>query len=200
MPAKTKVKLTKQKHLLFDLSKADYITLSAVLIIVIAFWLLLNGQTDLAIALAFVSTFLDYLDGVIARKYGSSKYGKIYDSLYDVLGWVMFPSLTINIISGWNIFAVIITSLFIISSIIRLGRFTADGYVETDKRYYVGLPVLYSKYALLLVYFYNTIPSLIILLIMIPWMISSNKTPKPQPFTAQIELVYALIFFLVYIF
>lgn len=184
----------KTDHLLKTLSKADYVTLTAVLCIVTAFWLLWHGLTALAISLAFVSTFLDYLDGAVARKYGGSPYGKVFDSLYDILGWVLFPALVINIGAHWAWWSIIITTVFCLAATLRLGRFTVDGYEESDKRYYVGLPVLFSKYALLVALIVNATISLIILVVMVPLMISSRRIPKPHPITAQVELLYAAIF------
>lgn len=185
---------SKPKSLLKDLSKADYVTLAAVLAIVNSFWLLWQGLTELAIALAFVSTFLDYLDGTIARRYGSSPYGKVLDSLYDVLGWVLFPALVINIETQFAWWSIVVTSVFCLFAILRLSRFTVGGYIESDKRYYVGLPVLFSKYALLLVFVQGALFSVVILVIMTPLMVSSRLITKPRPFTAQIELVYAAFF------
>lgn len=187
-------KQRQKKHLLAELSAADYVTVAATFCIVNAFWLLWNGQTELAIALAFVSTFLDYVDGTVARKYGGSSYGKVLDSLYDVLGWVLFPALVVNIQTAWAWWAVVVTTLFCLSSVIRLSRFTVGGYVETDKRYYTGLPVLFSKYALLLVYVLGAKLSVLLLAVMIPLMVSSRLIRKPHPFTAQIELIYAIFF------
>jgi phosphatidylserine synthase len=188
-----------KKHLLKELSKADYITLFAVLFIVNAFWLLWHKQVELAIALAFVSMFLDYLDGTVARKYGGSPYGHVFDSLYDVLGWVLFPALVINIEANWAWWAIIVTTLYCLCAVIRLGRFTVAGYIETDKKYYTGLPVLFSKYALLVALLFQAKISVLILAIMIPLMISSRLIKKPHPFLAQLELVYAVIFLWLYL-
>src|SRR3989344_5459857 len=102
----------KKKHFLLELSTADYLTLTATLLIVSAFWLAWLEQLYLAIAIAFLSTFLDYLDGTIARKYSGSSYGKVLDSLYDILGWSLFPALVINIISGWAWWAIAVTTLY----------------------------------------------------------------------------------------
>jgi phosphatidylserine synthase len=192
-----------QKHLIKELSAADYVTVSAVAGIICAFWLLWQGQTALAISLAFISTFLDYLDGKVARKYGGSAYGQVLDSLYDVLGWVLFPALVINIQSHFAWWSVVTTTLFCLAAVLRLSRFTVEGYSATTKQteqlMYVGLPVLFSKYALLVVFFADALVSTIILAVMIPLMLSSRLFKKPHPLLAQVELVYAAIFFWVYL-
>lgn len=187
-----------KKHLLKELSKADYITVLATFLILNGFWLLWNGQKELAIAIVFVSMFFDYLDGHVARRYGGSPYGKVLDSLYDILGWVLFPALVINIQTGWAWWSLIITTLFCLSCAIRLSRFTVAGYVETDKRYYTGMPVSYSRYALLLVLIAGAKISALILTIMIPLMVSSRLFRKSPPILMQINLVYAAIFLWLY--
>jgi phosphatidylserine synthase len=183
-----------KNHLLKELSKADYVTILATFLIVCAFWVLWLGKTELAISLAFVSMFLDYLDGAIARKYGGSIYGQVLDSLYDVLGWVLFPALVINIQAGWAWWALGVTTLYCLSAVIRLSQFTVKGYVESGAKYYTGTPVLYSKYALLVAFVVQAKISVIILAIMIPLMISTRLFKKPHPFFAQLELAYAAIF------
>ncbi len=188
-----------KKHLLKELSKADYITTLSLLLIVNAFWLLWNGQAYLAIAVTFVSMFFDYLDGKIARKYGGSPYGKVLDSLYDILGWVLFPALVINIEANWAWWAVIVTTVYCLSSAIRLSRFTVTGYVETNKRYYTGMPVSYSRYALLVVLLADAKVSVLMLAIMIPLMVSSRLFRKSPPLLMQINLLYAAIFLWLYL-
>ncbi len=188
-----------KKHLLKELSTADYITVLSLFLIVNAFWLLWNGQTYLAIAVTFISMFFDYLDGKIAHKYGGSPYGKVLDSLYDILGWVLFPALVINIQAHWAWWAVAITTIYCLSSAIRLSRFTVAGYVETNKRYYTGMPVSYSRYALLVVLLAGAKISVLMLAIMIPLMVSSRLFRKSPPFLMQINLVYAAIFLWLYL-
>lgn len=183
-----------KKHLLQELSKADYITCASILLIVNAFWLAWNGQHHLAIAVTFVSMFLDYLDGRVARKYGGSPYGKVLDSLYDILGWVLFPALMVNVQAGWVWWSLIITSVYCLFSALRLSRFTVGGYVETDKRYFVGMPVSYSRYALLVVLIADAKLSALMLAIMIPLMVSSRLFRKSPPWLMQINLLYAAIF------
>lgn len=182
-----------------ELSVADYITLLATFLIINSFWILWSGRVTLAISVAFVSMFFDYLDGYLARKHGGSDYGKVLDSLYDVLGWVLFPALVVNIQSGWAWWAIIVTTAYCLSSFIRLAHFTVNGYVEKKKRYYNGVPVLFSKYALLLVLILDAKLSVLILLIMTPLMLSSRLVKKPPNLLAQLNLLYAFIFLLIYL-
>ncbi len=186
-----------KKHIITELSKADYITMLAVFLIINSFWLLWQGQLYLAIALTFISMYLDFLDGYIARRFGASIYGKVLDTLYDVLGWVLFPALVINIQANWQWYSLLITTTFCLASILRLSRFTVVGYVEKKSKYYTGLPVLFSKYALLLCLLFESKISLLILVIMIPLMVSSKLIKKPHPLFAQLEIVYAIIFLVI---
>ncbi len=189
----------KKGHLIKELSVADYITLTATLLIVIAIWLLWKEKTYLAISVTFVSMFLDYLDGTVARRYGGSAYGKVLDSLYDILGFVLFPSLLIINNTNWAWWALVVAAIYHLSACLRLARFTTQGYVEGDKRYYVGVPVLFSKYAVLVSLFAGAKLSVLILAIMIPFMVSSKLIKKPHPLFAQLNLIYAVIFLLLYL-
>lgn len=188
-----------KKHLIKELSGADYVTSISIILIVNAFWLAWNNQLHLAIAVTFVSMFLDYVDGRLARKYGGSPYGKVLDSLYDILGWVLFPALMVNIQSDWAWWALIITSAYCLFAALRLSRFTVAGYVETSKRYYMGMPVSYSRYALLIVFIAGAKVSAIMLALMIPLMVSSRLFRKSPPFLMQINLLYAAIFLWLYL-
>jgi CDP-diacylglycerol--serine O-phosphatidyltransferase len=188
-----------KKHLIKELSAADYVTSISIVLIVNAFWLAWNNQIHLAIAVTFVSMFLDYLDGKLARKYGGSPYGKVLDSLYDILGWVLFPALMVNVQSDWAWWSLIITSTYCLFSALRLSRFTVAGYVETSKRYYTGMPVSYSRYALLVVFVAGAKISAIMLAVMIPIMVSSRLFRKSPPFLMQINLLYAAIFIWLYL-
>ncbi len=189
----------KKTHLLRELSIADYLTLAATLLIVVATWLLWHNQIYLALSAAFVSMFFDYLDGTFARKYGGSAYGKVLDSLYDIIGFVLFPSLVVNMLTHWAWWSLAITAFYHLSATLRLARFTMHGYIGTDKRYYVGVPVLFSKYALLTAFVLGAKLSALILAIMIPMMISSRLVKKPSPIFAQLNIMYALAFLLTHI-
>lgn len=92
------------------------------------------------------------------------------------------------------------TTLFVLASALRLSRFTVKGYKESElKKHYVGMPVSYSRYALLVVPFINGLVSLTILAFMIPLMISNRLFSKSPPFLMQINLLYAAIYLWLYI-
>jgi len=189
----------KQKHLLKQLSAADFVTLTATFLIIVSLWLLWNEQIYLAVSIAFISMFLDYLDGTIARKFGGSEYGKVLDSLYDVVGFVIFPSLVIISQTGWAWWSLIVSALFHLSAVLRLARFTSQGYVETKKLYYIGLPVLFSKYALLSAFVLEAKIAVLVLAVMVPLMVSSRPIKKPHPLFAYLNIVYAFAFIGLYL-
>ncbi len=183
-----------KKHLIKRLALADYVTGLSIILIVNAFWLAWNNQLYLAVCLAFISMFLDYLDGRLARRFGGSPYGKVLDTLYDMLGWVLFPSLLANIQADWTWWSLAITTTYCLFAALRLSRFTVEGYVETNKKYYTGLPVSYSRYALLVVFVMGAKFSALILAVMIPLMVSSKLFKKSPPILMQVNLLYAAVF------
>ncbi len=183
-----------KQHLLLELSTADYITCLAIVLVVCGFWLAWNGYLYLAVSTTFTSMFFDYLDGRIARTYGGSPYGKVLDSLYDILGWVLFPALIINTQTGWAWWSLIITTTYCLFAALRLSRFTVGGYVEADKKYFVGMPVSYSRFVLLIAFVAGSKVSAGLLLIMIPLMVSSKLFRKSPPILMQINLLFAAFF------
>ena len=140
--------------------------------------------------------FLDYVDGAVARRWGSSAYGRVLDSLYDSLGWVVFPghghqpAIELGLVgrggppacSAWP-------------GCCALSRFTVEGYVGESQPHYVGLPVLFSQYALLAAFLLalrwpgmDTGPS---------WCrgwCPSGRVRKPPAIMSYLLLVYAAVF------
>ena len=181
------------RPLIRQLSWADGVTLIAILLVVQAFWWLWLGRPELAVALAYVSMFLDYVDGAVARRWGSSAYGRVLDSLYDGLGWVVFPATVINLQLDWAWWGVAVTSLFCLAGLLRLSRFTVEGYVGESQLHYVGLPVLFSQYALLAAFIWPPLAG-IMLALMVPWMVSERRVRKPPALVSYLLLVYAAVF------
>lgn len=190
----------RKKHLIEELSRADWVTVTSILLITCAFWLTWKQHIYLAMSVAFVSMFFDYLDGYLARRYGSSDYGKVLDSLYDILGWVLFPSLIVNIQTEWHWWSLVVTTVFVVAAALRLSRFTVKGYNESKPiRHYVGMPVSYSRYALVVAPLFSGLLSLLFVAIMIPLMISNRLFRKSPPILMKINLLYAVIYLWLFI-
>ena len=181
------------RPLIRQLSRADAVTLAAVLLAVQALWWLWRGRLDLAVALVCVSMFLDYVDGAVARRWGSSPYGRVLDSLYDVLGWVLLPATIVNLRLDWAWWSLAVTSLFCLAGLLRLSRFTVEGYTGEARRHYVGLPVLFSQYALLAAFIWAPLAALM-MAAMVPLMVSERRFRKPPPVISYLQLVYAAFF------
>ncbi len=166
-------------NLLRKLMPADYVTLLAVALITISFWFLAKGELHLASASALAAIFFDFIDGKIARKYGSSQYGKYLDSLFDVAGFIIFPTLLIITVRQGDLASLIVSIVYSLAAYLRLARFTVHGLPKSAK-YYQGMPVLYSVFAILLYRVDSGTLSLLVLLAMSPLMISDLKVPKPN--------------------
>ena len=184
-------------NLINKLKLADFVTLLGVVFITIAFWFLSKNELELASASALVAVLFDFMDGKVARKYGSSEYGKYLDSLFDVSGFVVFPTLLIMSVRGGDIISLVVAVSYSIAAYLRLARFTAHGLPE-GARHYQGMPVLYSVFAIMLYQIAEGTLSLAVLIMMTPVMISETKVHKPgHPIyglvliTVAIWLVYA---------
>lgn len=93
----------------------------------------------IALGIAFV---LDGLDGRIARLTNTqSEFGKVYDSLADLLSWGAAPAVLLLSWGLWDLGRVgwLTSFFFLVCATIRLARFGVnDG--TPDHRFFVGLP------------------------------------------------------------
>jgi len=93
----------------------------------------------IALGIAFI---LDGLDGRIARMTNTqSEFGKVYDSLADLLSWGAAPAVLLLSWGVWDLGRVgwLTSFFFLVCAAIRLARFGVnDG--TTDHRFFVGLP------------------------------------------------------------
>ena len=96
-------------------------------------------EAAIALGIAFV---LDGLDGRIARLTNTqSEFGKIYDSLADVLTFGAAPAVLLLSWGLWDLGRVgwLTSFFFLVCAAIRLARFSVH-VGETDRRFFVGLP------------------------------------------------------------
>jgi len=108
----------------------------------------------IALGIAFV---LDGLDGRIARLTNTqSEFGKVYDSLADVLTFGAAPAVLLLSWGLWDLGRVgwLTSFIFLVCAAIRLARFgVSDG--KSDHRFFVGLPTPAAACTFAAVVFYN---------------------------------------------
>jgi len=136
--------------------------------------------------LAFVS---DSLDGFLARKLGAeSRFGAVFDTLADIVVYLIYPAIiSFNEFEIRGIIGLSLIALFLICGIFRLVRFTNNGFeVDGEKRYYLGLPVFFSYFFIMIMVVVNFLNKelsqtigMLILVIMSAMMVTKLKFRKP---------------------
>lgn len=128
------------------LTVADFVTvLNAVLgflAVVYAF-----QDIELAARIMLLAAIFDGLDGVLARRYGSSDAGPYLDSLADVASFAVAPATVVAALltdagarpttDPWTIAAYLVAAAFVGSAVTRLGLYTAH---DTETHYTHGVP------------------------------------------------------------
>lgn len=102
----------------------------------------MNGQFEQSCLFIIYAMLFDGFDGIVARLLkSSSKFGVELDSLCDVISFGVAPSfLLYNVqLKNFETIGIIVSSLFLIFSSLRLARFNVQ-LVGFDKDYFKGLP------------------------------------------------------------
>lgn len=113
-------------------STADVVTLVNAMLgfVACAFVLVDPAVSARAILLAAVA---DGLDGVLARKFGSTPIGEYLDSLADVASFSVAPALFVAAVAlrdldgggPWGVAAVVVPAVFVAMAVVRLALYTA---------------------------------------------------------------------------
>ena len=121
----------------------DVLTLASAAAGVAAVSFALKGEIADAAALLVAAAFLDYGDGVIARKLSSAnEFGKQLDSLADAVSFAAAPAaIALTIDNGLP--TLIAAIAYALAGVYRLGRFN----VQKEKGKYFGLPAPASAIA-----------------------------------------------------
>lgn len=147
------------------------LTYVAVVSSVLGIFVLSSGKIELAIVFLMVSGICDVFDGKVARfrdKRNSREkiFGIQIDSLSDVICFGLLPAMLnyrisiqseFNDVLIYNIFSVVISLLFVVAAVIRLGYFNVveqerQSETSEERKVYQGLPV--TTCALILPLFY----------------------------------------------
>ena len=122
-----------------QLKIADFITLLNVFISTLSIYFIFNGLIEYSFGLIFVSVFLDYLDGFVARKMKQqNEFGAKLDSFADIIAFGLIPALLIlQAFSDKGIIALIGSGILVISNVLRETRIQKN--LGTASEYKIGV-------------------------------------------------------------
>lgn len=201
--------MQKKELFIVKLNFADYFTLLSLLFAGVSIVQIMTGNLYLSISFMFLGMFADAFDGVISRKYGlASEFGRFLDGFVDVFNYLVAPTLFLYVYMKPDLFTLIIIFLFITSGILRLSKFNIIGNLEEgDKLSYLGLPVFWSQFLVVVLFVLSwylskdvfVILSDMSLLIMSFCMVLNRKFWKPQKYALMILFMTAIIFLFLYL-
>lgn len=176
----------------------DIVTLGNALFGMIAIFNACQGHSELAFIFIIFAAIADGMDGILARKLGSSDIGEYLDSLADGISFGVAPACILYFIYGYlHPYLVLMGSFFyLLCGILRLARFNTKHKSIPD---FEGLPitaaaVVVSSYMLMpdkYVHFYGLIAIMVLLSLL---MVSEHPYPKLRGSKAMVfvAVVFAL--------
>lgn len=128
-------------------SPADLVTTIG---IVLGFLSILYADFDPSVSagLILIAVIMDALDGMVARRYGSSEDGKTYDSMGDIVSFSVAPSYLIynNLSTLSSELVVPICLVFVLTSITHLRKYLSSGECKGCQTTISAVAVSYSVY------------------------------------------------------
>jgi CDP-diacylglycerol---serine O-phosphatidyltransferase len=164
----------------------------------------IHGFLYPSFALALLAFACDAADGYLARKLkAESRLGAIFDTVADVVVYLLYPAILLYYVFRMNspvgIFSII---LFLVTGIYRLFKFTAAGFLKIgEKIYYLGMPVFFSHFMILIIIITNILDKKLLLFAcplllstMSIMMVTKLKFRKPTSLYLGIAMIIILIF------
>lgn len=177
----------------FPLSLADFFTILNGLFGMLAIFMIFSGEQGYAIRLILLAVLADGMDGIVARKIGSS--GGYLDEFSDVISFCVVPCLMIYTISDIHIVARFMAcSIFLIFGMIHLVR-----YHFGKKDYFIGIPTPSATLVIVMMMCLSIDPWIIVAsaILLSFLMISNLEYPRIK---GVFSIIAALLIFLVLIF
>jgi len=124
----------------YFISIANIITLAEIGVSFGAVALIFDNRLWEAVVLMLIAAFLDWNDGRISRKRGTSgDFGKNLDSLADLFSFGVVPAFLSWKIIGTNPLGLILPALLIMGGALRLARYNI-----TTAQGYIGMPITFN--------------------------------------------------------
>lgn len=110
------------------------------------------GKFNLAIILLLACVFFDYFDGRSAKKRNiANEFGKQLDSLADIIGFGVVPSIIVFLLFK-NIIFIWVYFIFVLSGVLRLARFN----ITSKKGHFEGMPITLNGVFIPLLFIFNS--------------------------------------------
>ncbi len=125
-----------------NINLPNLITSLSILTGFICITLLINNHINPALTLFAAAIVFDRIDGTIARKLKlTSDFGKELDSLADSFSFCILPAVFAYFMGFTNIYAMLVSSIYILSGVWRLAHFNITGIDNSNgKDYFYGIP------------------------------------------------------------
>lgn len=156
---------------------ANAITTAGLLCSSVSLYLALNGQIEIAIAVALWAVLADHLDGVVAgrtpnRHPDIAKMGRSLDGFGDIIYGAILPAVLILQLNKVSLFSLFVATALLLAGAIRLSYFANFGKSEDGR--FAGVPLSYD------------IPFLAALVLVQPFMATEIFVPV-------VNVVFALL-------
>jgi len=153
------VKLQLQRSLINVLKAADYVSLINAIFGFLSILMVFLEEFYYAFVFILIGILVDGLDGIVSRKYGSSKAGCYFDSISDTITMgvavsVFMFGIYFNDFSDeifYKIFFILLILFFLSCNIIRLSTFE----IFKEKKIFKGLPAPASAILLVTISYLN---------------------------------------------
>ena len=193
--------MNEKKYFIISLNRADWLTLSSLLLCSLGLLSALHATLTLAIGLMLLAMFVDMLDGLIARYMKLEReFGRYLDSFCDVFTYLVLPMFILYQFGMQDTLSIFALFLFLVCGILRLSHFNIIGVIEhSGVAYHLGLQVIWSQ--LLVVFAFPLwmwlgktahYALILILLLMSLFMIRSLRFPKPTHYTFQAVVILSV--------
>lgn len=144
--------------ILRNIKLPDWFTMLNAVMGFAAAFMIYNSRFDVAAMLIVIATFLDGVDGAVARRFESGDFGEHLDSFADLISFGFVPALLLSTVVKWSHSYVLMGAsiLFLLCGMLRLTRF---GVSDLPSNQFEGIPITHAGVSIaLMTYLYGYYP------------------------------------------
>lgn len=130
-------------------NKSVILTYTGAAAAILGMALAFSGEMKYTMLCLIVCGVSDLFDGMIARRCKRTEeekeFGIQIDSLTDMVSFAVFPAVISFAMGNTKWYHIIISALYVIAAITRLGFFNVSTSITTETKFYTGLPVTFAS-------------------------------------------------------